>query len=266
MDKFVIAVFPNEAKAYEGTRAIKELEAEGTLSVYGTAVVTKALDGTVSVHDRADQGPAGTAVGALAGGLVGLLGGPAGGALGLASGGLFGSTFDIFNLGVGGDYLDKVSTTLTPGTSAVVAEVDEEWVTPLDTRMRALGGTVLRQGRVDFEDEDITRGIAATEAELDDLQSEYRQAREEDKAALQARINAMRATLRDRVARAKAKQDELQRELDAKTTALRDQQTKARADAKSRREQRIAKMRADYERRTTKLAHAAALAQEAMAP
>jgi uncharacterized membrane protein len=266
MDKFVVAVFPDEAKAWEGTRALKELQAEGTLSLYGMAVITKAFAGTVSVQDKVDGGPAGTAVGALVGGLVGLLGGPAGAAAGLAGGGLLGSSRDVFNLGVESEFVEKVSAALLPGTSAVVAEIDEEWVTPLDTRIRALGGTVLRHARVDFEDEEIARVIGAAEAELDELESEYREARDEDKAALQARINAMRATLRARVARAKAKQEQLQRELDAKITALREQQTKARADAKAKREQRIAAMRADYERRTAKLARAAALSQEALAP
>jgi len=266
MDKFVVAVFPDEAKAYEGTRAMKELQAEGSLSVYGMAVLTKAVGGRVSVHDEADRGPAGTAVGALVGGLVGLLGGPVGGAVGFAGGGLLGSSLDLFNLGVGSEFVEKVSTMLTPGTSAVVAEVDEEWVTPLDSRVRALGGTVVRQARVDVEDEETARVGAAIEAELKELASEYREAREEDKAALQAQINAVRTTLQTRVGRAKAKQDQLQRELDAKITALRDQQTKARAEAKARREQRIAKMRADYERRTAKLARAAELMQEALAP
>jgi uncharacterized membrane protein len=60
MDKFVVAVFPDEAKAYEGTRAIKELQAEGSLSVYGMPVLTKTPGGEISVHDEADPGPAGT--------------------------------------------------------------------------------------------------------------------------------------------------------------------------------------------------------------
>ena len=265
MDKYVVAVFPNEAKAYEGTRAIKELQAEGSLSVYGMAVLTKAADGTLSVHDKTDEGPAGTVIGALLGGLAGLLGGPAGGVVGLTGGGVIGSWLDLFNLGVDRDFLDKVSTQLTPGKSAVVAEIDEDWVIPLDKRVGVLGGTVLRQARVDFEDEQINQAIATTQAELDDLKSELRQAREEDKAALQAQINAMKVTLRARVARAKEKREQLRRETEARIAALREQQAKARADAKARREQRIAKLNADYERRAGALARAAEALDEALA-
>ena len=37
--------------------------------------------------------------------------------------------------GVDADFLDEVSVALTPGKSAVVAEVDEAWVAPVDTRL-----------------------------------------------------------------------------------------------------------------------------------
>ena len=266
MEKFVVAVFPDQAKAYEGTRALKELQAEGSLSVYAMAVLTKAVDGTLSVHDKIGEGPAGTAIGALLGGLVGLLGGPAGGVAGFTGGGLVGSYLDLFSLGVEKDFLNNVSAQLTPGKSAVVAEVDEEWIIPLDKRVRALGGTVLRQARADFEDEEIKQAMASTQAELDALEAEYRQAREEDKAALEARIKAMQATLRTRVARSKEKRERLQREAEAKIAALREQAANARADAQARREQRIAKLRADYARRTEALARAAELMHEALAP
>jgi uncharacterized membrane protein len=41
MSKFVITTFNNETSAYEGTRALKELHAEGELTLYGLAVISK---------------------------------------------------------------------------------------------------------------------------------------------------------------------------------------------------------------------------------
>ena len=82
MNKFVVAIFPDEATAYAGTRALKELDAEGSLNFYGMTVVAKDGSGKLSVKEAADQGPLGTAAGALAGGLIGLLGGPVGAAIG----------------------------------------------------------------------------------------------------------------------------------------------------------------------------------------
>jgi hypothetical protein len=44
--------------------------------------------------------------------------------------------------------LTDVATALTPGKYAVVADVDEDWVTPVDTRMEAVGGVVFRRSFV----------------------------------------------------------------------------------------------------------------------
>jgi Protein of unknown function (DUF1269) len=172
--------------------------------------------------------------------LVGLIGGAAGAAAGVGGGGLIGSAGDLFNLGVGKDFLDKVARELTPGKSAVVAEVEEDWVIPLDTRAEAIGGTVLRQSRGDFEDDRIQQAVRASKAELAALQAEYRQAREEHKAKLKARIDEARAKLRSAAARAKAKRERLQRETDAKIKALQEQRARANADAKVKHEPRIA--------------------------
>lgn len=264
MSKFVVAIFPTEAKAYEGTRAMKDLQAEGSLTLYGQAVVTKDAGGKAVVKDSADRGPLGMGVGALAGGLVGLVGGPAGAAVGLATGTVLGGWSDLFNLGVGTDFLDKVSRELTPGKSAVVAEVEEDWVTPLDTRMEALGGTVLRQVRADFEDEQIRQEVNADKAELAALQAEYRQASEERRAKMQARIDESRAKLRAAAERAKAKQERLQRERDAKIKAFQDQLAKAKAEVKAANQHRMTEFRADYEQRADKLMQAAALVEEAL--
>lgn len=257
MNKFVVAIFQTEAQAYEGRRAMQDLQAEGSLVLYGMAVLTKAADGKVAVEEMAEKAPVHTGLGALIGGLVGLIGGPSGAAVGLGSGTLIGSYSDLFSLGIGEDFLDKVSAQLTPGKSAVVAEVEEHWVIPLDTRMQQIGGTVLRQGRADFEHEQIQQEVSADKAELAELHTEYRQARAEDKAKLKARIDEARAKVDSLVARAKARQERLRRETDAKIKTLEEQRAKAQADAKAMHERRIADLRADYDRRMDKLDRAA---------
>src|SRR3954453_3251299 len=95
MSKFVVIVFPDQARAYEGTRALKELHAEGSLTLYGMAVIQKDPVGKISIKDAADPGPLGTAVGALVGGIVGLIGGPAGVIAGAAGGTAVGSMVDL---------------------------------------------------------------------------------------------------------------------------------------------------------------------------
>ncbi len=252
-------------KAYQGARALKDLHAEGSLTLYGMAVIAKDAAGSVSIKEAADAGPLGTAVGALVGGLVGVIGGPVGVLIGATGGTLIGSLTDLFNYGVGGDFLAEVSSGLGAGKTAIVAEIAESWTTPLDARMEALGGTVLRTWRADFEDEQIGNEIAATRADLELLRAEYAQASAEAKAKLKGKLDQAKADFEKAGERLKARLDTLDREARAKITALEQQMTDAQASAKQDISKRIAALRADYESRSAKLKQAWALAKEALA-
>lgn len=265
VSKFIVVVFPGEAQAYQGTRALKELHAEGSLTLYGIAVLAKDAKGDISTKEAADAGPLGTAVGALVGGLIGVIGGPAGAAAGLAGGALIGSLSDLFNYGIGQEFLSKVSAELAPGKAALIAEVAETWTIPLDTRMEAHGGTVLRTWRADVEDEQIEKEIAARRAELEQLKAEYAQARQETKAKLKAKLDQAKADLKRADGRAKAKLLAVDQETKAKIAALEKQLTDARDVAREKINQRIAALRADYDKRSAKLKQAWQLTKEALA-
>jgi uncharacterized membrane protein len=265
VSKFIVVVFPDDTHAYEGTRALKDLHAEGSLTLYGLAVIAKNMEGEVSVREAADAGPLGTAVGALVGGLVGIIGGPIGGLAGAAGGALIGSLSDLFGFGIGADFLQKVSSELAPGKTALVAEVAENWTTPLDTRMEAQGGTVLRTWRADFEDEQIAREMAARRAELEQLKAEYAQAKEEVRAKLNTKIDQGKADLAKAENRAQARLEALEKETRAKISALEVQVTEVQADAREKINQRITALRTDYDARAAKLKQAWKLTQEALA-
>ncbi len=49
MDRMLVVVFDNETKAYEGKKALLQLDGEGSISAYGYAVVAKNVDGTATV-------------------------------------------------------------------------------------------------------------------------------------------------------------------------------------------------------------------------
>jgi len=265
MSKYVVVVFPEEAKAYEGTRALKELHAEGSLGVYAMAVIGTDASGKLSVKQTADTGPLGTGVGALVGGIVGLLGGPVGAAIGMSYGALVGGLSDIFNAGVGSDFVKAVSEKLSPDKTALVAEVDEDWVTPLNARMEALGGIVIREWRSDFEDAQIEKEVDARRAEFVQLTAEYERAAAEKKAKLTAHMNDVRAKLQAAGERAKGRKQQLEQETEAKVKQLQDRAAAATGDAKAKIDQQVATIQADYKRRSEKLDQAWALAKEAVA-
>ena len=86
MDRMLVVVFDNETKAYEGKKALLQLDDEGSISVYAYAVLSKNADGTATVNQGDDSGPIGTLVGTSFGSLIGLLGGPVGLAVGASAG------------------------------------------------------------------------------------------------------------------------------------------------------------------------------------
>ena len=61
MDRMVVVVFDNQSKAYEGKEALTHLDAEGSVVLYGYAVVAKDAAGNVTVKQSEDLGPLGTA-------------------------------------------------------------------------------------------------------------------------------------------------------------------------------------------------------------
>lgn len=264
MSKFVVTVFDNEKAAYDGSKAMLALDAEGSIALYAGAVITKSDDGSVQIKDAADEGPIGTATGMLLGSLVGAFGGPTGMAAGAAAGSLTGWMVDLYNVGVDGEFLNDIGVLLTPGKSAVVAELTEGWTTPLDTRMEVLGGTVFRRYRLDVEDDQIARDIEATNRELDELDAEWDQAVGEAKDKLQAKKEAAKAKLQSLKDRADNKVSSLKEEADAKLNKLGDQIETAKSDVKARFESQKQQMKADYDERIAKLKEAGQKTKEAL--
>ena len=244
---------------------MKELHADGSLTLYSMAVVVKDAAGKLAIKDAAVEGPLGTAVGALVGGLVGVIAGPAGILAGSFGGTLIGSLFDIANYGVSADFVEKVSSELTSGKSAVVAEIVETWATPLDTSMELLGGTVLRTWRADFEDEQIAKEIVVEKVDWAQLRTEYAQASADAKAKIKTKLDQAKANLDATKKKADAKLEALDKELKAKVAAMEQQVATAKADAKDKINQRITASRSDYQTRSEKLNQAWATAKEALA-
>lgn len=231
MERMIVVVFDNEKKAYEGESALKQLQREGSLSIFADAVVVKHADGSVSVKQVEEQGPLGSLAGTAVGGLIGLLGGPVGAAVGAASGLALGAFYDVDTARVGEDFLADVSKTLTPNKVAVVAQVEEEWTTPVDTRMESLSGVVFRRALWEVEKSIDEEDIAAMKADLEQLKSEISKAHADRKAKLQKKIEQLEAKLDAKVvksaeraeafeARQKAKHDLLEKNAAAAGKAL----------------------------------------------
>jgi len=265
MNKMIVTVFDDEKSAYEGLQALRDLHMEGSLTLNAAAVIAKDPSGRATVKQGDEEGPVGTLIGLITGGLFGALGGPIGMAVGAATGTVAGSIYDLATLGVADDFVTEVSMNLTPGKVAVVADVEEEWVTPLDTRMDALNGIVFRRARGEFIDAQLEREIAAERAELEALKAEYKQAVGEAKADLKAKLDAAEKRFEARRTLIKERIDAIEQEGDAKLKALEEQATKATGAMKAKLEQTIAQARVDHKARSEKLTKAWQLVKEAAA-
>jgi uncharacterized membrane protein len=264
MDKILVVVFENESKAYEGSLALQELQNEGGINLYAKAVITRDANGKVVVKQQGDTGPVGTAVGLLTGTLIGLFGGPVGLAIGATLGTSGGLLYDLAEAGVGEDFLDEVGKSLKVGKAAVVAEVWEDWMLPVDTKMEAIGGVVFRRTRRDILDQQVEADITTLKAEIDELESEQDRASTEGKTKLQAKINAAKAKLQTMQDTVQARLKASQKEIETKIQSLQEQAAKARGERKAKLEKRIAELKTDYQRRSNQLKQAGEHIKEAL--
>jgi uncharacterized membrane protein len=247
MEKMLVVVFDGESKAYEGSRALNQLDSDGSITIHAETVVTKNNDGTVTMKQAEGDFPIRTISGTAIGSLIGLLGGPAGLVVGALTGTMAGNLADLFVAGVDSDFLSDVSNVLTPGKYAIVADISEEWVTPVDTRMEGLNGVVFRTPRKSFEDAQRASDLTELRAEIDQLKAEQARAKAERKAKLQAKIDALNTRLQAKLQQAKQRSEQIKSETEAKVQALQKKAAKAQGDAKAAIDARVTEIRKKYE-------------------
>ena len=255
MERMLVVVFDDEPKVYEGSHALKQLDEEGSITIHAEAVIQKNTDGTVAIKESEDEFPVRTIGGTAVGSLIGLLGGPVGVGVGAVAGFLAGSIGDLHVAGVDAEFVDEVATALKPGKCAVIAEVSEEWVTPADTRMEALGGIVFRTARKTVEHDQRAQDVAALRAEIAQLKAEQAKARADRKAKLQAKIDKLNAKLQTKLDEAKQRSEQIKSETEAKVLALQKKAEKAQGEIKTTLDARVKRIREAHKQSEAKMKH-----------
>lgn len=220
MDRMLAVVFDNESKAYEGQQALLQLVNEGNISLYAYAVLVKNADGTAKVKQEEDTGPLGTLAGTAFGSLIGLLGGPAGIGVGYMAGALGGSAADLNNARIGYGFIDDVNKSLLPNRAAVVAEIEEEWTTPVDTRMEAIGGRVFRRALSEVKDTVDAEDVDAMKADFAQMRTELAKAQADRKAKLTEKTDQLDAKIQAQMQKNKDRRLAHEREARAKAEIL----------------------------------------------
>ena len=141
MSQFVVVVFSDKASADTGSLCLKKLGTEG-MTIYRSVVLSKNLEGQISMSDRVEEKSYTTIVAALIGGLAGLPAGLEAAAAGTAGGALFGLSAEFTNRGASSQFVDKASRELARSKFAIVAEIASEGLASFEGSMRELGGTI----------------------------------------------------------------------------------------------------------------------------
>ena len=227
-------------------------------------MITKDSHGIVSIKESADRGTLGASVGLAVGALIGLLAGPVGVVVGAAAGTTIGAIRDFWVAGVGLDFVEEAEKRLQPGKVALLAEIDEEWVTPVDSALESAGGVIFRRNRSDIVDAQYDRDVSAFKSEIKALEAEAGRATGAARAKLQEQLTATQKRLDVAVASATKRIDVLEHEASKKAAALKAQLSEATGDAKAKIEQRMEAMKAAYHQRGAKLSEAWGLTKEAL--
>jgi uncharacterized membrane protein len=145
--QLVAKVFDNTEQAADALDFVEDLHRRKTIKILNAAVLVKEEDGTTSVKDTRDIEPKkGRLLGAVTGGLIGLVGGPAGvvaGALiGAGAGHVAAKGLDF---GFSDKFLENLQEHLQPGNSALVILVEDMWAVSLAESLKDDKGIVMQQ-------------------------------------------------------------------------------------------------------------------------
>lgn len=179
----VIAVtFDEDSKAYQALSELRQADHDGSVAVRSAMIVERRPEGGIHVKEGEDNViGAGTAGGGLVGMLIGVLGGPLGVLLGFGTGMLVGAAVDVDRADVEDDALSQMGATIPVGRTALVAEIDEGANDVVDSRMIALGGTVMRRPAEEVLAE-LEAADEAAEASAKEARRVMREAKKTDRA------------------------------------------------------------------------------------
>lgn len=196
IEDVVVVRFTEPSTAYEALSVLKRCDADGRIGLAAAAVVERTPEGDLRIKESTDNvGPVGTASGSLIGMLIGVLGGPLGVLLGWGAGALVGGAYDIDRSETSNDALTVLGRAVPPGSTAVIASVEEPAVEVIDGEMRTLGGDVTRRSTAEVMDELDAAHDAANAAAREARRAMRDKRKAEISAGFEERVGRLKETL-----------------------------------------------------------------------
>jgi len=155
----IVAAFHDLNGATKALKELQEAKRDSLIGIEDAAVITKDADGKVKIKETADmRAGKGATIGAVAGGVVGLLAGPVGWAA-LGGGVLGGLAAKLHDGGFPDARLKQLGAGLTPNSSALVAVIEHRWVADVERQLAQQGADLATQALSD----DIARQLKSGE-------------------------------------------------------------------------------------------------------
>ena len=142
-----VKAFADEDRADAVLKALRRLDRQKVFNILNAAVLVRDEKGRARMKETQNiDAKRGALFGAVAGGLLGLLGGPAGVIVGAAAGAATGSAAaHVIDMGFSDRYLREIQEELPPGSSAIIALVEHEWVARVEEELDKFDGRLLRE-------------------------------------------------------------------------------------------------------------------------
>jgi uncharacterized membrane protein len=126
---FLVMAFTDEFAADQALDAMKEAKRQQQFYFEDAAVIKQDVLGKVKYHETGDMSTGkGAGIGALVGGVLGILAGPAGVALGAGAGAAVGGALASGDKGFKNESLGTIGVALMPETSAVAAITSHDFL------------------------------------------------------------------------------------------------------------------------------------------
>jgi uncharacterized membrane protein len=146
-DNIIVAIFSSVSPAYETAKAVMDLkDARGSgFKLKSGIIVSKDAGGDVSVLESDSHPFRGMKVGAVVGGLIGLIGGAPIAAIGALLGSTMGAVGSAGTAILTSANVTSIKKAMQPGSVAVIIEAEESDPKAVDDIVAKQGGSVYRQ-------------------------------------------------------------------------------------------------------------------------
>lgn len=158
MSTLIVIVYPDELKAEQVRLDFLKMQKEYLVSLEDAVIAVKKPDGKVKLNQMYNLPLGGAMSGGLWGTLIGLifLNPLLGLVVGAGAGAVAGALSDV---GINDDFMKKLASTLTPGSSALFVLVDSTITDKVRAELQGTGGKILQTSLSTPDEEKLQKAL-----------------------------------------------------------------------------------------------------------